>query len=325
MAPRLYASRANGGIRRQAPADPPDEVRIAWVGGARAAARGLLTPSFMTNTLPPPRPYPEETSRTPPPRGARGAAARGRAHAPESLCEALRHARQAPIPAAEEAPILEGPRERVVRGGPRHLEDDELLAVLIGTGCAKEPVGRLAARLLAESSGLVGLAQLSPPLLARTRGIGPTKAARIAAALELGRRVAQAAPPPTRLRSAEDVDALLRSRLAHLEVEHFLALALDARHRVVRELWVSKGTMTACIVSVADVYRQLLREAAPAVIFVHNHPSGEAEPSQDDVLLTERLVSAGELLGVRVIDHVIIAREGHRSLRDLGLMPAPRC
>lgn len=227
-------------------------------------------------------------------------------------------------PLSDDSTSLEGPRERVVRAGARHLDDHDLLAVVLGTGCADEPVGRLATRLLTENAGLVGLSQAAPPSLARTRGIGSTKAARIAAAFELGRRAAHATPPPTRLRSAEDVDALLRPRLAHLEVEHFLAVALDARHRVVRELWISKGTMTACIVSVADVYRQLLREAAPAVIFVHNHPSGEAEPSADDVQLTERLVSAGELLGVRVIDHVIVAREGYRSLRDSGLMPVVR-
>ena len=226
--------------------------------------------------------------------------------------------------AADDGGDPEGPRERVVRAGAKHLDDHDLLAVVLGTGCADEPVGRLATRLLTENAGLAGLAQVSPPSLARTRGIGHTKAARLAAAFELGRRAAHATPPPTRLRSADDVDALLRPRLAHLEVEHFLALALDARHRVVRELWISKGTMTACIVSVADVYRHLLREAAPAVIFVHNHPSGEAEPSSDDLQLTERLVSAGELLGVRVIDHVIVAREGYRSLRDSGLMPTPR-
>lgn len=218
-------------------------------------------------------------------------------------------------------PPFDGPRERLARGGTAHLGDDELLSVVLGTGSPAEPVARLASRLLDEHAGLTGLARLGAPDLARSRGIGLGKAARIAAAFELGRRAARDAPPPTRIRSADDVDALLRPRLAHLEVEHFLALALDARHRVVRELWISKGTMTACLVSVADVYRQLLREPAPAVIFVHNHPSGETEPSQDDLELTARLVSAADLLGVRVVDHVIVAREGFRSLRDSGLMP----
>ncbi len=220
-----------------------------------------------------------------------------------------------------EPPRFEGPRERLVRGGAHHLDDDELLAVLLGTGCAAEPVGRLANRLLTENDGLAGLAQLAAPSLARTRGIGETKAARIAAAIELGRRAARVEPPPTALRTADDVDLLLRPRLAHLEVEHFLAIALDSRHRVVRELWISKGTMTSCVVSVADVFRQLLREAAPAVVFAHNHPSGDAEPSLDDLELTRRLVAAADLLGVHVVDHVVVAREGYRSLRECGLMP----
>ncbi|MBX7193811.1 MAG: DNA repair protein RadC [Sandaracinaceae bacterium] len=224
--------------------------------------------------------------------------------------------------ADEALPAFDGPRERLVRSGAQHLGDDDLLAVLLGTGCAAEPVQQLASRLLEEHAGLAGLALAGAPSLARTRGIGATKAARIAAAIELGRRAAHVVPPPTRIRSAEDVDALLRPRLAHLEAEHFVALALDARHRVIRELWISKGTMTACLVSVADVYRQVLREAAPAVLFVHNHPSGETEPSHDDLHLTRRLVEAADLLGLRVVDHVIVAREGFRSLRDSGLMPS---
>lgn len=222
--------------------------------------------------------------------------------------------------AAEAGSERGGPREALVRGGARALGDAELVAILLGTGAQKEPVLRLSARLLALHGGLGALAGLGADELARTRGIGATKAARLLAAFELGRRVVHARPPPTHIRSAADVDRLLRPKLAELEVEHFLALALDARHRVLRELWIHKGTMTACQVSIADVFRAILREASPAVVFVHNHPSGDAEPSRDDVALTRQLVAAAKLLGVAVVDHVVVAREGYRSLRDEGLM-----
>lgn len=232
--------------------------------------------------------------------------------------------RRVPKPRRAGRRVHPGPRERLLTSEVEGLSDDELVAILLGTGVRAEPVTALATRLLAQHGGLAGLAQLSSSALARVHGVGVAKASRIVAAFELGRRSGSLGPPPSRIETPLDVDRLLRPRLAHLEVEHFVALALDARHRVTRELWIAKGTMTSCPVSVADVYRALVREAAPAVIFVHNHPSGEPLPSEDDVELTERLVAAGELLGLVVVDHVVIAREGFSSLRERGLLLRPR-
>jgi DNA repair protein RadC len=213
----------------------------------------------------------------------------------------------------------DGPRERLRRVGREHLSDEELMALLLGTGSAREPVTVLAARLIREVGGVYGLARSGGGELARLGGIGASKAGRILAAIELGRRVHEAPwPERKRIESSRDVDTLMRARLAGAEVEHFVALALDAKNRVIAELAIAQGGLSACPVAPADVFRALLREAAAATIFVHNHPSGDAMPSDDDISITERLIRAGTLLGVRVLDHVIIGRSGYFSFVDAG-------
>nr|MDQ3036012.1 JAB domain-containing protein [Myxococcota bacterium] len=123
-----------------------------------------------------------------------------------------------------------------------------------------------------------------------------------------------------RIESSRDVDALLRVRLAGAESERFIALPTDAKNRVIAELTIARGGLSACPVAPSDVFRAILREAASAVVFAHNHPSGDASPSADDIALTDRLVRAGALLGVRVLDHVIVGREGYFSFVDAGLL-----
>jgi DNA repair protein RadC len=209
--------------------------------------------------------------------------------------------------------------------GTEGLSDAELLALLLGTGGQREPVGVLASRVLHELGGLPALARVGAGALEQLPGVGPTKASRIVAAVELGRRVAsRPLPRGARIGSSRDVDAALRPRLAHLDAERFLAVALDAKNRPVGEVEVARGGLSACPVSPADVFRALLREAAAGVVFVHNHPSGEPSPSAEDVALTERLRRAGELLGVQVLDHVIIGREGYFSFLDAGLLEGAR-
>jgi DNA repair protein RadC len=201
------------------------------------------------------------------------------------------------------------------------LSDEELVALLLGTGSKREPVSVLAARLLAETGGLGGLERSGVGELSGRRGVGASKASRLIAAIELGRRVvARPLPRGMRIQSSRDVDAALRPRLAHAPTEQFIAIPLDAKNRPLGEIRVASGGLTACPVAPADVFRSLVREAAAAVVFVHNHPSGEPTPSADDVALTERLRRAGEILGVRVLDHVIVGQEGYFSFLDAGLL-----
>lgn len=218
----------------------------------------------------------------------------------------------------------DGPRERLWSVGPSPLSSAELVAILLGTGTAREPVTVLASRILHEAGGLEGLAKLGPGALEGLAGLGPTKAARLVAAVELGRRVT-ARPLDRRLRigSSRDVDAAYRPRLADLDVELFCAVALDAKSRPIREIEIARGGLSACPVAPADVFRALVREAAASAIVVHNHPSGEPTPSAEDVALTERLARAGELIGIRLLDHVVIGREGYFSFLDAGLLAPP--
>jgi DNA repair protein RadC len=215
----------------------------------------------------------------------------------------------------------QGPRERLMLRGEQALSDEELLAVLLGTGSVGEPVAVVAARVLSELGGSEGLRRAGIATLSRLPGVGPIKACRIRAALELGAR-AQAQPlaPHAPIRSSKDVHAALGPRLATAEREHFYALALDAKNRPLAEILLAVGGLTACGVAPADLFRAVLREPAAAVVLVHNHPSGDPAPSDDDVLLTRKLVAAGALLGLSVVDHVIIGRNGYFSFTDAGLL-----
>lgn len=216
-----------------------------------------------------------------------------------------------------------GPRERLDRVGPEGLSDAELLAILLGTGTAGISVEVLATQLLGASSGLRGLARMGPGELAAAPGVGHGKACRVVAAFELGRRaIARPIPRGVMVTSSRSVVDAFRPRLAGLDAEHFLAIPLDAKNRALGELRLGLGGLLACPVTPADVFRALLRHAASGVVFVHNHPSGDPTPSAEDVSLTERLVRAGELIGIRVLDHVIIGAEGYYSFFDAGTLAA---
>ncbi|MDW8364043.1 MAG: DNA repair protein RadC [Myxococcales bacterium] len=218
----------------------------------------------------------------------------------------------------------DGPRERLLTHGARTLSDAELVAVLLGTGRRGEPVEVLAARLVAQVGGPHGLSNTGAGTLAAIEGVGEAKAARLLAALELGARAMR----PALVRgcafgSSRDVHACYGPALGRERLEWFVAVALDARNRVLAEMRSGPAGPAGCPVSPGDVMRMLLREAAAGALFVHNHPSGEPDPSAEDAELTRRLVEAGRLLGVRVIDHVIVTADRWFSFADAGLLGTP--
>jgi DNA repair protein RadC len=215
-----------------------------------------------------------------------------------------------------------GPRERIRAGGAEILSDEELVSLMLSTGARGQPVSVLSAGLLSWAGGLRGLAKLNVGALAARPGLGVSKACRIVAALELGRRlVAMPWVVGRPLSCSRDVQRALGPKLAPELRERFLAIALDAKNRPMAEIAVAVGGLTACPVAPSDIFRALIAEGAHATILVHNHPSGVPSPSHEDIALTDRLWRAGELLGVTVLDHVIVAREGYFSFRDVGLLP----
>jgi len=218
----------------------------------------------------------------------------------------------------KELPATERPRERLIEKGPEALTEAELLAIIIRDGTRRESALDLARRLLAEShESLRELAEKSIAELCRTSGIGPARAAQVKAALALANRLASG--PLRRGRkftSSEDVFAHFYQRLRAEKQECFLCLLLDAKNRVLREKVISTGGLSVALVNPRDVLQAAVAEAASAVLVVHNHPSGDPEPSADDIRLTQRIREACELTGIRLLDHVIIGEEGFTSLAE---------
>jgi len=217
---------------------------------------------------------------------------------------------------------MDGPRERLAHYGAGSLSEVELLAVLLGTGTAGEDVITLAARVLKEAGGLWALARMGTAELTRVRGIGAAKAARLAAAFETGTRGLVSPGASSQPLSNSELVFLRYGRpLMASVVERFLVIAVDAKNRARAAREVARGGRVSCQVDPAEVFRLLVSESASGAIFLHNHPSGDPEPSPQDLELTERLVAGGSLLGIRILDHLIIGSGGYRSLRDLGLWP----
>lgn len=220
-------------------------------------------------------------------------------------------------------PADERPRERLLRLGPAALADAELLAIVLRTGRAGETALDLARRVLGlgREAGLVGVAGLHPEELAALPGVGPAKAAQLQAALELGRRAVVASRPSApRFRGPEDVAAGLVAEMGVLDREQFRVLLLDSRHGLIGTEVVAVGGLDHVPADPREVFKPAVRRSAAALIAVHNHPSGDPEPSARDLSLTQRLRDAGRVLGIPLLDHIVVARGGYVSLAARGLV-----
>jgi DNA repair protein RadC len=221
-------------------------------------------------------------------------------------------------------PEDERPREKMRQRGVEALSDAELLAVILRTGDAasRRSALDLGRELLATFGSLRALGQASLAEICRVKGTGPAKAASIKAALELGRKLAadRLVIGSDRFTSPAQVSDHYQPVLRERRKEYFLTLLLDGKNRIMREVQVSEGSLNQSIVHPREVFNQAVRDSAAAIILLHNHPSGDPTPSREDREITRRLQEAGELLGIRVLDHIIIGDGCYLSFVEQGLL-----
>ncbi len=253
--------------------------------------------------------------------------------APEAVCGPVPQC--AECPAAEfcdypdrrltikELPRGERPRERLLERGVEPLSDGELLALIIGGGSPKGTALDLANRLLRTFGGFRELSDCATGQLMQVHGIGPAKAARIQAALAIARRyAAQKVEAGMHVRGSEQLARYMGEKLAGLRKECFMSLTLDTKNKLMREERIAVGSLNESIVHPREVFRNAIRESAAKVVFVHNHPSGNPEPSAEDRRLTDRLRQVGRLVGIPVLDHIIVGGESYFSFAEEGLLDA---
>ena len=220
-------------------------------------------------------------------------------------------------------PSNERPREKLILYGAGCLSNAELLAILLRTGTKDESVLHIAEQVLAfyKDMGLVAMMHASAAELAKVHGVGPTKAAAILAAVELGRRLSQKAAERVEIiHGPEDVAHFAMPRFRHEQKEHFAVMLLNTKNHILAMPDVSVGSLTASVVHPREVFQTAVRYAAASMILLHNHPSGDPSPSREDIAVTQRLVKAGKIMDIPVLDHIILGDEKFLSMKEKGLL-----
>ncbi|WP_048130319.1 MULTISPECIES: DNA repair protein RadC [unclassified Methanosarcina] len=220
----------------------------------------------------------------------------------------------------QDIPEEERPRERLIKNGPEALSNAELLGIVLRTGSREENVVSLCGRILSEYS-IKQLSLANVSRLTQVKGVGKAKATQIAAVFELARRLETFVEEPKRkICSPKDVYTLMYPKMREQKKEKFITLYLDTKNQILKEEVVSIGSLNASIVHPREVFKLALLESSASVIMVHNHPSGDPSPSREDIMVTEKLVEGGKLLGIDILDHIIIGDGRYVSLKDEGFV-----
>ncbi len=224
----------------------------------------------------------------------------------------------------KELPLQERPYERCLERGPEALSDAELLSVIIRTGAHGENSLELARKILGlsrEGEGLASILHLSVPELCSLKGIGKVKAVQVLCIGELSKRIAQSSrEKKIILNSPGSIAAYYMERMRHLEQEEMIAVFFNTKNRLLKDKLLTRGTVNASLVSPREIFIEALRYHAVYIVLLHNHPSGNPEPSREDIMVTQRVERSGEMLGIRLIDHIIIGDNQYISFKERGLL-----
>lgn len=221
----------------------------------------------------------------------------------------------------KDLPEEERPREKLHKYGERNLTDAELLAIILRTGSKNNTAVSLAHQIIKDQKlGLRYLYNASVEDISKYRGIGLAKATQIKASLELGRRLTIQSPINHTIKSPKDVVDFLMEEMKYLSQEHFNVLLLNTKNTVISFENITKGIVNASLVHPREVFKKAIHKNATSIILTHNHPSGDPAPSREDKSITKRLVEAGEIIGINIIDHIIIGDGNYLSFKEMGML-----
>nr|WP_277988128.1 DNA repair protein RadC [Halobacillus kuroshimensis] len=221
----------------------------------------------------------------------------------------------------KDVPKQDRPRERLIELGPAHLSNQELLAILLGSGTKQESVMELSNRLLVHFEGMTLLKDAAIEELTAIKGIGAAKAVQLLAAVELGKRMHKMKPAERyMIRSPEDGADFIMEEMRDLKQEHFICLFLNTKNQVLHRQTIFIGSLNASIVHPREVYKEAVKRSAASIICAHNHPSGDPTPSQEDIQVTQRLKECGKMIGIELLDHIVIGDRTFISLKEKGYL-----
>jgi DNA repair protein RadC len=218
-------------------------------------------------------------------------------------------------------PSAERPRERLLRFGPEALSSQELLALIIGRGVSKKSVMSIAQELMTKFGSVKAISEATVEELSKIKGIGTAKAAQLKAAFALAKRQdLEKEFPDFEINSPEVVAAMIRATIKDMAKEHFKLILLNTRNKIIGISDISTGTLNASLVHPREVFKEAITRSASSVVVAHNHPSGDTQPSDEDIRITKRLVEAGRIIGIEVLDHIIVTKGSHLSLKGRGFI-----